>query len=148
MSHKHRTRDHDPHAPPTTTVIDLSVAQARLKGGRFAEKVVRKKSAPTTHSFSVITNPLGGVKLFEDKRRNQMVIKFGEGRPNDRPSRAMIDLLEEAGYRRIFNESVWTHPIRPDTAITTRFVAGWLYEQIRRMIRQEKGITPWPELPR
>jgi hypothetical protein len=77
-----------------------------------------------------------------------MVIKFGEGRPEDKPSQAVIDRLKDAGYRWNPSEKVWTHPVRSDSAMGTRIEAERLYQEVCGMIRREKGIEAGPELSR
>ena len=64
-----------------------------------------------------------------------MVIKFDE-----RPSQAVIDMLKDGGYRWNPREQVWVHPVTPATANTARVEAEWLYQEVRQMIRQEKGL--------
>ena len=76
-----------------------------------------------------------------------MAIKFGEGRPEDKPSQAVIDTMKEAGYRWNPSDRIWAHPVRPESAMGTRIEAERLYEQVRQMIRQEKGIEDGPEMP-
>ena len=77
-----------------------------------------------------------------------MAIKFGEGRPEDKPSQAVIDKLKEAGYRWNPSHKIWAHPVRSDSAMSTRIDAEKLYQAVRHMIRQEKGIeTEQPEMP-
>ena len=65
-----------------------------------------------------------------------MAIKFGQGRPEDKPSQAVIDLLKEAGYRWNPADRIWAHTVRSDSAMSTRIEAEWLYQEIRQMIRQ------------
>ena len=69
-----------------------------------------------------------------------MAIKFGEGRPEDKPSQAVIDRMKEAGYRWNPSDRIWAHPVRADSAMSTRIEAERLYQEVRQMIRQEKGI--------
>ena len=42
---------------------------------------------------------------------------------------------------------MWAHPVRYDTAMTTRIEAKRLYHHVRQMIREEKGIAASPEVP-
>ena len=76
-----------------------------------------------------------------------MAIKFGEGRPEDKPSQAVIDKLKEAGYRWNPADRIWAHPVRADSAMSTRIEAERLYQEVRQMIRQEKGIETGQEVP-
>jgi hypothetical protein len=140
MSRK-RTPDQE-SSETTTAVADPPAAEAKPEGQSFAGRVGQRKRTPAPDPFPIATDSLVGVKLFEDKRDRQMAIKF-----DDKPSQAVIDMLKEGGYRWNPKEKVWTHPVRPETAKTTRIEAEWLYQEIRHLIRQEKGIEPSPELP-
>ena len=64
-----------------------------------------------------------------------MAIKFEE-----KPSQAVIDTLKDAGYRWNPSEKIWAHPVRYESANTTRVEADRLYDAVVSMIRQEKGI--------
>ncbi|HZU35180.1 MAG TPA: hypothetical protein VFA18_04705, partial [Gemmataceae bacterium] len=77
----------------------------------------------------------------------QMAIKFGEGRPEDKPSQEVIDKLKEAGYRWQPENRVWAHPVWPASAMTTRINAERVYQEICTMIRQEKGVEAGKEVP-
>ena len=77
-----------------------------------------------------------------------MAIKFGEGRPEDKPSQAVIDTMKEAGYRWNPSDRIWAHPVRPESAMSTRIEAERLYQEVCQMIRQEKGIEAGPEMSR
>jgi hypothetical protein len=147
MSRK-RTPDQDPPAETTpTAVADPPAAEAKADGQSFADKVGQRKWTPAPDPFGIATDKLAGVRLFESKEDRQMAIKFGEGRPEDKPSQAVIDMLKEAGYRWKPLDKIWAHPVKPDTAMSTRIEAEWLYQEIREMIRQEKGIEPTQEVP-
>jgi len=145
MSRKHTT-DQDP--PETTSAVTESpAAEASPEGQTFADKVGKKKFTPAPDPFGIAVDKVAGVRLLESKRDRQMAIMFGEGRPEDKPSQPVIDLLKEAGYRWNQVERVWTHPVRTDSAMGTRIEAEWLYQEVRQMIRKEKGIEPAPEIP-
>jgi hypothetical protein len=144
-----RKRTPDQESTETTTAVsDPPAAEAKPEGQSFADKVGQRKWIPAPDPFGIATDNLAGVRLFESKRDRQMAIKFGQGRPEDKPSQAVIDLLKEAGYRWKPADRVWTHPVTPDSAMSTRIEAEWLYQEIRQIIRQEKGIEPGQELPR
>ncbi|HLJ95437.1 MAG TPA: hypothetical protein VKU02_19830 [Gemmataceae bacterium] len=143
-----RKRTPDQESPETTTAIaQPPAAEARPDGQSFADRVGQKKRPSAPDPFGIAVDKVAGVRLFESKEDRQMAIKFGEGRPEDKPSQAVIDLLKEAEYRWNPVERVWTHPVKPDSAMSTRIEAEWLYQEIRQLIRQEKGIEPAPELP-
>ena len=107
----------------------------------------KRNGQPPPDPFGIATDTVAGVRLFESKQDRQMAIKFGEGRPEDKPSQAVIDMMKEAGYRWNPADRIWAHPVRPDSAMSTRIEAEWLYQEMRQMIRQEKGIEPAPEVP-
>jgi hypothetical protein len=88
------------------------------------------------------------VSLFESKRDRRMAIKFGDGRPEDKPSQAVIDTMKEAGYRWHPSQRIWAHPVRSESAMSTRIEAERLYQDVCKMIRQEKGIEVGPEASR
>ena len=138
-----RKRTPDQESPETTTAAaDPPAAEAKPEGKSFADRVGQRKRVSIPDPFPIATDRVVGIKLFEDKRERQMVIKF-----DDKPTQAVIDMLKEGGYRWNSKERVWTHPVEPDSANTTRIEAEWLYQEIRHIIRQEKGIDPAPELP-
>jgi hypothetical protein len=138
-----RKRTPDQESPETTTAAaDPPAAEAKPEGKSFADRVGRRQQPSAPDPFAIATDPVAGVKLFEDKRDRLMAIKF-----DDKPSQAAIDMLKEGGYRWNSKERVWTHPIEPNCAMSTRIEAEWIYQEIRQMIRQEKGIDPAPELP-
>jgi hypothetical protein len=146
MSSRKRTPDQE--SPETTTAVaDPPAGEVKPEGQGFADRVGQKKWPPAPDPFSIATDNLAGVRLFESKRDRQMAIKFGEGRPEDKPSQAVIDLLKEGGYRWNPTNRIWVHPVRPDSAMGTRIEAEFLFQEIRQLIRQEKGIEPTQELP-
>ena len=56
--------------------------------------------------------------------------------------------MKEAGYRWNPSDRVWAHPVRPESAMSTRIEAERLYQDVCQMIRQEKGIEAGPEISR
>ncbi len=147
MSRK-RTPDQEPQAEtPTSAVADPSAAEAKPDGQSFASRVGQRQRPSAPDPFGIAVDTVAGVRLFESKQDRQMAIKFGEGRPEDKPSQTVIDMLKEAGYRWNPSDRIWAHPVRPETAMTTRIEAEWLYQEIRQIIRQEKGIEANPEVP-
>jgi hypothetical protein len=113
----------------------------------FADKVGQKQRLSIPDPFGIAGDYVAGVRLFESKEDRQMAIKFGEGRPEDKPSQAVIDKLKEAGYRWNPTDKIWAHPVKGDSAMRTRIDAERLYQEIRTMIREEKGIEPSQEVP-
>ncbi len=123
-----------PAADTNTAVAEPPVVVPEPEAG-FAEKVGQKKREPLADPFGIAKDNLAGVRLFESRQDRQMAIKF-----EDKPSQDVIDRLKEAGYRWNPSNRIWAHPVRPDTALGTRIEAEKLYQEIRQMIREEKGI--------
>src|SRR5438552_12584237 len=123
-----------------TAVAEPPAPETSGNGQSFAERVGQKKRVTAADPFGIATDNLAGVRLFESKQDRQMAIKFGEGRPEDKPSQAVIDTMKEAGYRWNPSDRIWAHPVGADSAMSTRIEAEWLYQEIRQMIRRAKGI--------
>jgi hypothetical protein len=146
MSSDKRTPDQE--SPETTTAVaEPPATEAKPEGQSFADRVGQKQRVVTADPFGIISDPIAGVRLFESKRDGQMAIQFGEGRPEEKPSQAVIDKMKEAGYRWNPSDRIWAHPVRPDSAKSVRIEADRLYKEVRQMIRQEKGIEPAREVP-
>jgi hypothetical protein len=142
MSRKRNTDQGSPDTNPTA-VADAPAAEALPEGQSFADKVGQRNRVAIPDPFPIVTDPVAGVKLFEDKREQWMAIKFDQ-----KPPQAVIDTLKDAGYRWNPAHKIWVHPVRGDSAMRTRIDAERLYQEIRTMIRQEKGIAASaPEVP-
>jgi hypothetical protein len=148
-----RKRTPDKESTETSTAVaepptaEPPSAEANAGGQTFAERVGQRKWVPTADPFGIAKDNVAGVRLFESKQDRQMAIKFGEGRPEDKPSQAVIDKLKEEGYHWNPADRIWAHPVREGSAMATRIDAGRLYEEIRQMIRREKGIEAGQEIP-
>ena len=147
MSSRKRTPDKESTETTTTAVAEPPAAEAKPEGQSFADRVGQRKWVAAPDPFGIATDNLAGVRLFESKQDRQMAIKFGEGRPEDKPSQAVIDKMKEAGYRWNPADRIWAHPVRADSAMSTRIDAERLYQEVRQMIRQEKGIETGQEVP-
>ena len=134
-------------AETTTTVAEPPAAESKPDGQSFADRVGHKKRVTAADPFGIAIDNVAGVRLFESKQDRQMAIKFGEGRPEDKPSQAVIDTMKAAGYRWNPSDRIWTHPVWSESAMSTRIDAERLYQEVCRMIRQEKGIAAGPEVP-
>jgi hypothetical protein len=151
MSRK-RTPDEQP-AEASTAVAEPPAAAndnapaANENQPSFAERVGQRQRVSAADPFGIATDNLAGVRLFESKRDRQMAIKFGDGKPEDKPSQAVIDKLKEAGYHWNPLDKIWAHPVRGDFAMSTRIEAERLYQEVRQMIRAEKGIETSQEVP-
>jgi hypothetical protein len=139
MSSCKRTPDKE-STETTTAVAEPPAPEAGGNGQSFADRVGQRQRATAADPFGIATDKLAGVRLFESKRDRQMAIQFGEGRPEDKPSQAVIDTMKEAGYRWNPSGRIWTHPVWSESAMSTRIDAERLYQEVCKMIRQEKGI--------
>ncbi len=109
----------------------------------FVERIQqerRKSIAPDP--FGIAGDNMAGVRLFESREDRVMAIKFEE-----KPGPAVLDKLKDAGYRWNPRDKVWVYPVRPEAARTTRIDAERLYQEVRGMIRQDKGIESGQEIP-
>jgi hypothetical protein len=139
MSSNNHTPDQD--SPETATAVaEPSAPDAGGDQRSFADRVGKKKPVSIADPFEIAVDVAAGVRLFESKRDRQMAIKFGEGRPEDKPSQAVIDKMKEAGFRWNRADRIWAHPLTPDSAMSVRIEAERLYQEIRGMVRQDKGI--------
>ncbi len=146
MSRK-RAPGQEPAAEGTSAVAEPPVNETQAEGRSFAERVGQRKVSFAPDPFGIAADYVAGVQLFESKRERQMAIKFGQGRPEDKPSQAVIEMVKEAGYRWNPADRIWSHPVRSESAMTTRIEAERLYQGVRQMIRQEKGIDTVQEIP-
>jgi hypothetical protein len=139
MSSNNRTPDEE--SPETITAVAEPPA-AEVSGDKrsFADRVGQRKSVSIPDPFEIAVDVAARIRLFESRRDSQVAIKFGEGRPEDKPSQSVIDKMKEAGFRWNRTDKIWTHPITPDSAMSVRIEAERLYQEIRGMVRQEKGI--------
>ena len=71
-----------------------------------------------------------------------MAIKFDE-----KPAQPIIDIVKDAGFRWNQADGVWTHPVLGDSAMATRIDAERLYQEVRQMIRQDKGVETGKDIP-
>jgi hypothetical protein len=135
--------------PPASNlpVAEMAPPEPKPDGQTFVDRVGPKKWTPAPDPFGIAKDNVAGVRLFESKQDRQMAIKFGDGRPEDKPSQAVIDKMKENGFRWNPANRIWTLPVRPDTATATRIDAEKLYQELRQMIRKEKGIETAPEVP-
>jgi hypothetical protein len=137
-----------PAAETPTVVAEAPVTEANGNATSFADKVGQKKWSYAPDPFGIAADYVAGVRLSESKRDRQVAIKFGEGRPEDKPSQAVIDTMKQAGYRWNPSDRIWAHPVLPESALGTRIEAERLYQTVRKMIRAEKGIEDGLETSR
>lgn len=109
----------------------------------FVERLGERRSRITIPDpFGIASDFAAGVKLFESRQDRVMAIKFDE-----KPNQEVIDKVKNAGYRWNPNDKVWVHPVRFESARATRIEAERLYQEVRQMIRRDKGIESSPDLP-
>jgi hypothetical protein len=128
-----------PPAQPVAAEQPVTEGTARRS---FADRVAQTQRSAVPDPFGIAADYIAGVRLFESKQDRQMAIKF-----DDKPSQAVIDRMKEAGYRWNPVDRIWAHPIQPDSARTTRIEAEQLYQEVRQMIRKEKGFEAGQEVP-
>jgi hypothetical protein len=124
-----------PIAETPAEMAEVPTVEAGSNGQTFADKVGKKQWKPAPDPFPFAKDNLAGVRIFESKQDEQMAIKFEE-----KPSQAVIDRMKEAGYRWNSADKIWAHPVFPEAAMSIRIDAEKLYQEVRQMIRQEKGI--------
>jgi hypothetical protein len=120
-------------AQPTAAAND-NLPAANDNRPSFAERVGRRIRVSTADPYVIAADPAVGVRLYESERDRQMAIKFEE-----KPSRAVLDRMHDAGWVWKQADKIWAHPITPETAASTRIKAERLYQEVCRMIRQEIG---------
>ena len=145
MSRKRTPDQPTQEAEPTTNtaVAEPPVANNVEPTPSFVERLGERSGRITAPDPVCIEGDYdAGVRLFESKRDRQMAIKFDE-----KPGQPVIDRMKEAGYRWNPNDQIWAHPVRRETARGTRIDAERLYQEVRQMVRQEKGIEAGQEVP-
>lgn len=148
MSHRKRTPDQEQQSETSTTVEQPPAAAndnapaANDNRPTFAERVGQRQRVSAADPFGIAGDYLAGIRLFESKQDRQMALKFDE-----KPSQAVIDKLKEGGFRWNPNDKIWAHPVWPASAMSTRIKAERLYQEVRQMIRDDKGIESSQEIP-
>ena len=149
MSSRKRTPDQEtPAETPATVAEPPAAANDNAPAGgdnkpSFAERVGGPRKWPTAPDpFGIASDNLAGVRLFESKDDRQMALKF-----EDKLSQAVIDKLKAEGYHWQPANRVWAHEVWPSSSMSTRIKAERLYQEVRAMIRQEKGIEAGQEIP-
>lgn len=125
-----------------TATMEPPAAEIPEQTQSFVERLQQQRGrgiAPDP--FGIAGDYVAGVRLFENRNDRLMAIKF-----EDKPSPEVLDKLKESGFRWNPRDKVWVHPIYADSARTIRIEAERLYQEVRGMIRQEKGIESGPEI--
>lgn len=131
--------------PPeaATATAEPQPAEIPEQTQSFVERLQQQRGRGiASDPFGIAGDYVAGVRLFENRKERLMAIKFEE-----KPGEQVLARMKEAGYRWNPRDMVWVHPIREETARATRIEAERLYQEIRGMIRQEKGIEAGQEIP-
>jgi hypothetical protein len=108
---------------------------------------VDKKFVPAPDPFEVRSDKPAGIRLFQSRRHNDftgMVIQFGKGLPEDKPSDQVIAKVKEFGYHWHSPDKVWRHEMRSSNASIVRYDADRLFNELVKTIYAEKGIEKSP----
>ena len=133
----------DTESTTSTATAEPVASEIPEQKQSFADRVgQRKQWVAAPDPFEIATDPVAGVRLIESRPDRQMAIKF-----NEKPPQAVLDKMHEAGWSWKAAHGIWAYPVRPDSAVTTRIRAERLYQEVRQMIRQEKGIESGQEIP-
>lgn len=127
----------------TTAVVEPAAGEHTEERPNFVDRLgERSNHAAMPDPFEIAGDYLAGVRLFESKRDRQMAIKFDE-----KPGQPVIDKLKDSGYRWNPADQIWVHPVHRESAMGTRIDAERLYQEVRQMVRQDKGIETGQEVP-
>jgi hypothetical protein len=136
-----------PPSPPAAAAAEPQAGE-KAEGRSFAERVGRKESwKPTPDPFPVASDRLAGVRLYVSEQDGQVAIKFGDGSPADKPSEDVIDKMRQAGFDFDWDHRIWRHRFDDETRRQVGIKGEQLYQQVRQMIREERGIAPGQEMP-
>lgn len=142
MSSRKRTPDKDsPKEETSTAVAEPPAVEAQPEGKSFAERVGQKKWAPAPDPFGIASDYAAGVHLFDSKRDGQVALKFDE-----KPPQAILDKVKEAGFHWQSADQIWARSYG-DSPMAVRIEGERLYQDVRQILRTEKGIEASPEVP-
>jgi hypothetical protein len=156
MSRKRKSTTESTENPtPTETptalaeppAVETPATESQAGGQSFADRVGQRKWQAAPDPFGIAIDNLAGVRLLESRQDRQVAIKFGDGSPESKPSQAVIDMMKENGWRWKPADRIWAKPLHPESAMSTRIEAEQLYQEVRQMIRQEKGIEAAQDVP-
>jgi hypothetical protein len=151
MSRKRKSDKESTETPiateTTTAVAEPPVPEANASGQGFADRVEQRKRVAIPDPFPVAKDYLAGVELFHSKLDSQMAIKFGDGSSKDKPSPAILEKMREAGWKWKSQDGIWALPFTLESEMRTHIEAERHYQDVCKMIRQEKGIAAAAEVP-
>lgn len=132
-----------PTEPVGTAVQEPPAPEEAEQQPSFVERVQQQRGRGiASDPFGIAGDYEAGVRLLENRRYRQMAIKFEE-----KPSQEVLERVKSAGYRWNQHDKAWVHPIPKESARATRIDAERLYQEVRAMIRQDKGIDAGQEVP-
>lgn len=130
-------------AEAATATAEPPEAEVPQQAQSFVERLQQQRSrGMAPDPFGIAGDYVAGVRLFENRQDRLMVIKFEQ-----KPGTDVLNLLKDAGFRWNPRDQVWVHPIYADEARRIRIEAERLYQEVRGMIRQERGIESGQEIP-
>lgn len=137
----------DPIELASTAVMEPPVPQApevpaAAPEPSFVEKLARQRTGIVPDPFGIAGDYEAGVRLFENRRERLMAIKFDQ-----KPGPEVLTRLKDDGFRWNPRDQVWVHPIYPDQARRIRIDAERTYQDVRQMIRDERGLGTSPDIP-
>ena len=137
-----RTPDQESTETYTTVTETPPAAQTAQPSPGFADKVGQKKWVSQPDPYLIGIDTVAGVRLYESKQDRQMAIKF-----ETKPPQPVIDKMHEERWIWKPADKIWSYPVRAETAMRVRIEAERLYQEVSKMIRQEKGIDTSQEIP-
>jgi hypothetical protein len=137
-----RTPDQESTETSTTVTETPPAAETTEPSPRFADKVGQRKWVSPPDPYEIAVDPVAGVRLYEDRQERQMAIKFEK-----KPPQPVIDKMHEEGWIWKPADKIWARPLWADSAMSTRIKAERVFDDVCKMIRQEKGIETSQEVP-
>ncbi len=151
MSSRKRTPDQpaasEPQPEAATAVAEPPAAAndnaqaANDNKPSFAERVGQRMRPTAPDPFLIAGDYAAGVRLFDSKRDRLVALKFEE-----KPPQPVIDKVKEAGFHWEPADQIWARSYG-DNPMTARIEGERLYQEVRQMIRQAKGIESGQEIP-
>ena len=132
-------------AESATAVAEPPAVEAQPEGRSFAEKVGKKKQVSDPDPFPFATDDVANVRLFQSKQDRQMAISSAKVGQRTRPSQAVIDTMKRSGLAVGRGPQGMGAPVQARIRQETQIEAEAFYQELRKMIRQEKGIEAGPE---
>ncbi|MBP3955466.1 hypothetical protein J8F10_09245 [Gemmata sp. G18] len=107
-------------------------APHRQDGQSHADAVGRRAG----YSAAGMTDVVAGVRLREHQNPYLSTIKFDE-----KPSDEVKSKLKEHGFRWNQDNKEWIRPIEYETRVQDRILAERAFEEVAKMVRDERGIA-------